>query len=344
MRRLLIGALLTTLAGWGLLAAAISVGGVLGGVVAAYTGYCRPMSYGRDVCIVDMGRGISLDSGHLAVFGDWLPDLSAVAYTSLWDGHMNALVRTLDGEVLSVSGSDNFTTLPRWSPDGTQVAYLEVSGIRTIEIAAREGDNRRTYDTGGREMGGAPVWSPNGTRLAYFTTLLDNNTQIWLLDTATGDSITGGSTRNGDLTWSPDGTRYAHPDGRGRVLTIRQSSDGQPLHEVELGGRGRLAYWLAWSPTDAHIAYVHQEGRSIARREYLELYHLETGTTRRLTQGEYIMYAPPVWSADGRYLVQPAYNASRLSEQWLLLVDAQTGVVRRQPVVGLTQFVGVVVP
>ncbi len=62
-------------------------------------------------------------------------------------------------------------TCPRWSPDGTTIAFLGQSGISSRLYLSHPGiAPARPVSPEGENVSGAPSWSPDGSRLAYAIT------------------------------------------------------------------------------------------------------------------------------------------------------------------------------
>jgi Tol biopolymer transport system component len=114
---------------------------------------------------------------------------------------------------------------PKWSPDGSWVAYRTPND--RIDLISPNGKHRRrlvavdSYD--------APiVWSPHSRRLAVGNTVISltpGKFKAFDLDVG-GDDYTGPS-------WSPDGRWlvYAGLGGEGRLLQFIRP-DGTGLHEI----------------------------------------------------------------------------------------------------------------
>lgn len=109
---------------------------------------------------------------------DWSPDGSMLAIMSDRGGDAEIVLITVDGNTVdgnTVDGgeerqlTDNTVgdTWPRWSPDGSQIAFARrVNERKQIFVMDASGENELQLTTGTRG-GEFPVWSPDGQWIAY---------------------------------------------------------------------------------------------------------------------------------------------------------------------------------
>ncbi len=107
---------------------------------------------------------------------------------------------------------------PRWSPDGTKIAYLAPDGIRKM----KPDGSSSTLVTGGID----PEWSPDDRRLAFITReRLDGSfdqlapSNIWVVhvDGSGREPLTKATAYYADnypSRWSPDGSKLVFPSTR----------------------------------------------------------------------------------------------------------------------------------
>ena len=155
-------------------------------------------------------------------FPSWSPDGKSLVYLGR---------RTVDGntafsvEIMNIDGSDRRTivepvamennTWPRWSPDGTRVAFqrmIDGSGnpyqIYTVQV---DGSNIKNLTEAGGNYGiraEIPAWSPDGDYI-LFQAPLGGTTNLYLMDAngvIQGNAITNGTNREHSLgaTWVAD--------------------------------------------------------------------------------------------------------------------------------------------
>src|SRR5437899_223272 len=178
--------------------------------------------------------------------------------------------------------------LPRWSPDGKQLAFLSDRDEQQQVYAMRTGGGEATALTKGKRGVKSFEWSPNGKQIAFLAPDAkteaeekkekdkddarvvdkdDKHARVWLLDVAATDSATPDpramtkATWNVDsLAWMPSGDQLIlqatdHPevDQYTEKIYSMQISDG--LLKALIAPRGPF-FGIRISPDGKGISYV----------------------------------------------------------------------------------------
>ncbi len=201
---------------------------------------------------------------------------------------------------------------PRLSPDGKRVAFVVARADMErsrygSEIWLVGADGSRPFALAhGGESDHAPQWSPAG-KLAFLSNRA-GTAQIWLIDPDGGEAV----------------QLSRHPGG---VNEFRWSADGAAIAFV---ARDADPPELAARRHDGDDARVWGESR---RWEHLWVLDVASGTTRRVTDGNYTVFAWD-WSPDGKTFAVAASTGTGLTDKFrsdLYLVDAASGA--RAPLV-----------
>lgn len=156
------------------------------------------------------GAEIAVTSGSQ---GDGAADVSPngewMAFVRRRVVHVSRRDRSHTRPVSPATANANF---PRWSPDGTRIAFqADVDGKIAIWTVAPDG-TELTRVAAGRTDLATPVWSPDGQRIAY-TDFSASAPQVGVLTLSTARTEplpTFGASRSFRPTsWSPDGERLA---------------------------------------------------------------------------------------------------------------------------------------
>lgn len=214
------------------------------------------------------------------------PDARTIAFISN-DGtseHILYLVG-IDGTGLQRLTSRNIPLAePAWSPDGSQIAYVQgfdttVNGVATFTACAPEiyvidiasgKEASLTLGAGGTD----PAWSPDATRIA-FSSMRDGNYEIYTTDLK-GDKVqrlTHTDWSEAEPAWSPDGGRIAYvahlvredlacgfmPTGGTNGGELNGAASSVYLMNADGSGQAPLAGTvgateLSWSPSGVWLA------------------------------------------------------------------------------------------
>jgi len=214
-------------------------------------------------------------------FVPFLPDLSAEGVAVSPDGRSIAYTANPEQTLWrsAIDGSDPVqltfapivAALPRWSPDGTQIAFFAWTASETPRIhliPATGGTPRRA--TSGATPEADPCWSPDGKRLLFGTALgfdtADSPTMVLrILDLGTGQvSVVPESKGLFSPRWSPDGRHIAAFTSDSLSLRMYDVA-AKTWSELVPRGSETLG-WESWLPDSRSVQYaVGQDSREIRR-------------------------------------------------------------------------------
>ena len=161
---------------------------------------------------------------------DFSPDSKWVAYVSNIEGPLR--VSHADGSaVRELTPASEAVELPRWSPDGKQIAYMARQPGRPWRIFIQNVDGGAAREASeGNDSQGAPTWSPDGRFLAYGGVECEGTQScaIHRIDIATGKVQTLPDSE-GFYTarWSPDGREIAALDLKQHALMLFNVKTGK---------------------------------------------------------------------------------------------------------------------
>jgi serine/threonine protein kinase/Tol biopolymer transport system component len=191
--------------------------------------------------------GISAEHLSFSKDGQW------IAYVSFPDGTLWRC--KLDGsERLQLTYPPFYVSLPRWSPDGKEIAFFSLASGKPskIYLVSTDGGAVRELLPGDDHPEGDPYWSPDGSALAFGGLYGSAAPGISILDLKTHHlSALPGSQQLFSPRWSPDGKYMAAIRSDSQSLLIfdfAKQKWSEPL-------KGRNISFPNWS-RDSQYLYV----------------------------------------------------------------------------------------
>jgi len=243
-------------------------------------------------------REISIDTRT----GTWMsldvsPDGSTIAFDLLGDIYVLPIA---GGEATAINSGLAWSMQPRFSPDGSEIAYTsDAAGGDNIWIMRADGSDPRQLTKESFRLLNNPWWSPDGTYVAarkHFTTSRSLGTgEIWIY----------------------------HRNGGGGVAVVERPSED---HQKELGEPayspdGRYIYYSLDSTPGGSFQYAQDSNGQIFE---IRRHDLQTGATESVAGGAGGAVRPTP-SPDGRYL---AFVGRIRAKSALFLKDLVSGEER----------------
>jgi dipeptidyl aminopeptidase/acylaminoacyl peptidase len=242
---------------------------------------------------------------------DLSPDGSEVAFSWNRSGTFEIFSAPLDGErIFQLTGANERSVWPRWSPDAKQLAFLRDRGGDErfdIWLVDRDGEHERNLTNEPGVMHRDLAWSPDGTKLAYTANSGEKGFAVHVIDVTTGAkrALTDGARDDSQPRWSPDGTLLVFWSRRDEVRTnadlyVVAASGGDATRLETRGGIEGESVDPRWSPDGTRISFTTDtRGRQeVAIATYAER---EIGRIERMTESIHDEYGA-VWRPDGRAL------------------------------------------
>ena len=212
------------------------------------------------------------DADGLSLSGSWSPDATQLAYDYTSNGSMDIAVMSLGGgEPRLIAGGPNDDAMPRWSPDGSRIAFLsdDGTGMNIYWVPPTGGARRKIAETHLQYLDrftsidamGSQPWSPDGRRLVFSRLEPGNHSALWTADIESGQEarLTSPPAGASDLrsAWSHDGKLIVFQRwsaGAPSRLYLVPASGGEPRAVVPEDTASRAA--ATWSPDDRQLLFV----------------------------------------------------------------------------------------
>lgn len=182
--------------------------------------------------------------------GDISPDGTKIAFASARNGaSMDIYVVNRDGTGLRrLTTSPAIDMAPRWSPTGTQIAFVsDRTGNNKIYTMSADG-LQQTQVPNGCNKCDRPAWAPSttGLQLAYTTQTSTSAHDIEIFDFSTQQTrrITDGQGTNESPTFAPNGRHIIFFTTRwGKTQLAVIDIDGQNIRQLTFAGNNTYPSW-----------------------------------------------------------------------------------------------------
>jgi len=151
-----------------------------------------------------------------------------IAYITKAGTRYQLLVADADGaEPQTIVTSNEPLLSPRWSPDGSRIAYVSFEQKKPVVYVQNLGTGGRQAVANFRGSNSAPAWSPDGRRLAV-TLTKDGGSQLYVMN-ADGSNAQRVMTSN-----AIDTEAHFTPDGAALLFTSDRGG-GPQIYRLNLG-------------------------------------------------------------------------------------------------------------
>ena len=209
---------------------------------------------------------------------------------------------------------------PRWSPDGTKLAYVSFENKKPQIWVHEIYTSKRTLVGNFRGSNSAPAWSPDGSTLTIALTL-SGGTQIYSIPAGGGESrrLTNSGGIDTEPTYGPDGSIYFTSDRGGSPQIYRMSGAGGEARRVTFKGTYNVSPRV--SPDGKTLAYI-TRANGLFRVSILDL----ANPSQDLTLTDTDKDESPSFSPNGRMLLY----ATEVGGRGVLAAVSKDGLVKQR--------------
>jgi serine/threonine protein kinase/Tol biopolymer transport system component len=211
--------------------------------------------------------GISADSVSFSKDGQWVA-YTAYPESTLWRSKADGSQR------LQLTYPPMIALLPRWSPDGKQLAFYELvqgrnARLHTISV---DGGTSTEQLPENPESKLDADWSADGTKIVFGNGPANPDSSVRLLDVNTHQLSTLPDSKGlYSPRWSPDGRFIAAMNFDSRILMLFdfQNQKWQELARVTMG-------FPNWSKNSDYLYFLHEEDHPSVMRVHISDHKVET--------------------------------------------------------------------
>ncbi len=229
-----------------------------------------------------------------------------IAYVTKQGTRYQLLVADADGADPQVIVTSNEPLLsPRWSPDGTRIAYVSFELKKPVVYVQNLATGARTAVANFRGSNSAPAWSPDGRKLAV-TLTREGGSQLFLMNPDGSDvrRLMSSPGIDTEAWFAPDGLSLLFTSDRGGSPQIyRLTLAGGAVERVTFDGSYNVSPRVL--PDGKGMVYVRRDGG----RYQVAVMDFATRQTQVLTAGP--LDESPSIAPNGKLIVYANENGGR---------------------------------